>query len=371
MTVWLIRYSEIFLKSDYVRREWEKRLIDNIGAVLPSAHAASERGRIWLSGDVDPEQLRNIFGIVSFSPCVTCTIADLESTLLVFCKDIHLDAIQSFALRIKRVGSHPFSSQQLAETLGSLILTTYPHVKVDLTNPEKEIGIEVRENSCYLFDTIIPGPSGIPLGVEGTLVALISGGIDSPVAAYLMMKRGCTIIPLYVSLDGFLDDTVLVRAEKVVESLERYQPGIRLRVVKDSYLIKVKEELVKERAEKYTCILCKRRMYRIAEAICRQVGAKGIVTGESLGQVASQTLDNLLVLNSAVAVPIYRPLIGFDKEEIVRRAREIGTYKVSTSRTSGCRAVPNKPATAAQLERVLAIEKKLMESGIQITSDLN
>ena len=189
----------------------------------------------------------------------------------------------------------------------------------------------------YLYDTVIKGVGGLPLGVEGTLVALVSGGIDSPVAAWMMMKRGCRIVPIFVALDTFLDETVLARAERVVEVLRQYQPDIQIRVIHDPYLAAAKKELIRNPQEKYTCIFCKRRMYRIAEKVAQQVGAKGIVNGESLGQVASQTLDNLVVLSDAATIPVYRPLIGFDKADAITLAREIGTFDESTSRATGAK----------------------------------
>jgi thiamine biosynthesis protein ThiI len=164
---------------------------------------------------------------------------------------------------------------------------------------------------------------------------------------------------LFVALDTFIDETTIARAKRVVEKLAAYQPGIDLTVVSDSYLASAKEELVRRHLEKYTCIFCKRRMYRIATAYAIKIGAKGIVTGESIGQVASQTLDNLVVLTDAVTIPIYRPLIGFDKEETVIIAREIGTFEQSTSRASGCKAVPNGPSTKAKLDTIREIENKL------------
>ena len=153
--------------------------------------------------------------------------------------------------------------------------------------------------------------------------------------------------------------STIARAELVVEKLAQYQPGIKLTVVSDSYLAAAKEELVRRHLEKYTCIFCKRRMYRVATAYADTIGAKGIVTGESLGQVASQTLDNLVVLTDAAEIPIYRPLIGFDKEEIVVIAREIGTFEQSTSHASGCTAVPKGPSTKANLDTIREIESKL------------
>ncbi len=230
---------------------------------------------------------------------------------------------------------------------------------MNLAAPDVEIHVEIRQDECYLYDTVTKAVGGLPVGVEGTLVALVSGGIDSPVAAWMMMKRGCRIVPIFVALDTFLDETVLARAERVVSVLRRYQPDIQLRVIHDSYLAAAKKELIGNRQEKYTCLFCKRRMYRIAEKVAQEVGAKGIVNGESLGQVASQTLDNLVVLSDAATIPVYRPLIGFDKADAIALAREIGTFEESTSRATGCMAVPKGPSTKAHLAEILEMERHM------------
>jgi thiamine biosynthesis protein ThiI len=361
---WLVRYSEIFLKSDPVRRQWENVLIANIREVMPDVHVRNERGRIWLGGEVKPDRLKNIFGIVSFSEVEHICVDELEQFLPDYCRRHGIENAKTFAIKMKRVGTHTFSSNDKAIEYGNLLRKEFPHLKVNLANPDKEIHIEIRANEVYLYDSVIQAVGGLPLGVEGTLVALVSGGIDSPVAAWMMMKRGCRIIPLFVALDTFLDETTLARAELVVEILAQYQPGIKLTVVSDSYLAAAKEELVRLHLEKYTCLFCKRRMYRVATAYADTIGAKGIVTGESLGQVASQTLDNLVVLTDAAEIPIYRPLIGFDKEEIVVIAREIGTFEQSTSHASGCTAVPKGPSTKANLDTIREIERKLEATGM-------
>ncbi|MDD1670058.1 MAG: tRNA 4-thiouridine(8) synthase ThiI [Methanomicrobiales archaeon] len=358
--LWLVRYGEIFLKSDYVRRQWENVLVRNIREVLPPAcRVRSERGRIWVAGPVDPERLRRVFGIVSFSPVIRCALEDLDATLLSLARERGAGDIRSFAIRMRRVGTHPFTSQEKAVELGNLVRAEFPDLQVDLDNPDLELHVEIRNDTCYLYTTVIPGAGGLPLGVEGSLVALVSGGIDSPVAAWMMMKRGCRILPVYVALEGLLGEDAGARAEQVVEVLRGYQPDIRLRVIPDSYLTCAREELTRDGNERYTCLLCKRRMYRIAAAVARQEGAKGIVTGESLGQVASQTLDNLLVLDDAADLPVFRPLIGLDKDEITRIARTIGTFQPSTRIVEGCRAVPKKPSTSAGLEKIREIEESL------------
>lgn len=363
---WLIRYSEIFLKSDPVRRKWEKVLIRNILERMPDCRVRNERGRIWLKGDVDPGMLMSVFGIVSFSEVEHIPLDTLGATLPDYCRDHDILKVKTFAIRVKRVGTHPFSSHEKAIEYGNLIREAFPHLRVNLARPDKEIYIEIRNDDAYLYDNVTRGLGGLPPGVEGSLVALFSGGIDSPVAAWMMMRRGCRIIPVYIALDNVLDGTNLERAERVVHALRVYQPEIRLEVIRDTYLSIIQDELAAAGLGKHTCLFCKRRMYRIAEAFAHRVGAKGIVTGESMGQVASQTLDNLLVLDNAAGMPVYRPLIGFDKEDTIRIAREIGTFVPSTQKASACRAVPVKPSTNADLAKILEIEQRFAASTISL-----
>ena len=361
--MYLVRYSEIALKSEPVRRRWEDVLVSNIQKVLPGVKVSKERGRIWLDGPVDPEKLRKVFGIVSFSEVEHCKLEELNSYILDFCIRSGLEKAKTFALRLRRVGNHPFKSQEKTIELADLILARFKNLGVDLDEPEATVYVEIRDDDVYLYRNAVKGPGGIPLGVEGKLVALFSGGIDSPVAAWMMMKRGCKIIPVYADLESFSSVSALDRAQAVIEALRAYQPDLELMVVKDGFLKRAKEVLRKEDLENYTCVLCKRRMYRLAESVAREVGAKGIVTGESLGQVASQTLDNLFVLDDCASMPVYRPLIGFDKVEAEKIAREIGTYEPSILKAEGCKAVPYKPATKAKLEKVLAVEKALSREG--------
>jgi len=363
---WLVRYSEIFLKSDPVRRRWENILIANIIAVMPGIHVRNERGRIWLDGDVKPDLLKNVFGIVSFSEVEHIRLDEIDAYLPGYCRRHGFGEAKTFAVRVRRVGKHDFSSNDKAIEYGNLLRQEFPDLNVNLTAPEKEIFVEIRAHEAYLYDSVVKGVGGLPLGVEGTLVALVSGGIDSPVAAWMMMKRGCRIIPIYVELETFLDETNRARAERVTGLLARYQPGIELVVIRDGYLAAARAELAKKHLEKYTCLFCKRRMYRIAAACARLAGAQGVVTGESIGQVASQTLDNLLVLDDAAGMPMYRPLIGFDKDETMKIARGIGTFTESVSHATGCGAVPAMPSTAARPEKIRELEAALLSSAMPL-----
>ncbi|RLG37292.1 MAG: tRNA 4-thiouridine(8) synthase ThiI [Candidatus Alkanophagales archaeon] len=360
--MYLVRYSEVFLKSEPVRRHWESALVKNIKRAVGDCKIRTDRGRIWVEGVINPEKLKKVFGVVSFSECEHCKLDELEKLVIEFCKKAKIEHARTFAVRVKRVGTHDFTSQQKAAELGALILKEFPRLKVDLKKPEKEIFVEIRDDDCYIFDKVIQGVGGIPLGAQGRLVALFSGGIDSPVAAWLMMKRGCEIIPVYLDNSPFTDHTTLKRVESVAEVLRGCQPDFELRVIPHGdFLLRAKEVLSRRKMENYTCILCKRQMYRTAEAVAREEGAKGVVTGESLGQVASQTLENLLVLDEACSLPVYRPLIGFDKLETERIAREIGTYERSILPAKSCEAVPKKPTTKAKLEKVLEVEAELGE----------
>ena len=356
--LYLIRYSEIFLKSEFVRRKWEDTLIKNIKRVV-DCKVKRERGRIWIEADESAEnKLKKIFGIVSFSPCYHCKLEELNDFVVEFCKE-RLKDVKTFAVRVKRVGEHDFTSQDKERELGALILKHFPHLKVNLTNPDKTIYVEIRGDDCYVFDEIISGVGGIPLGVEGKIISLFSGGIDSPVATWLMMKRGCKVIPIHFDIRPFTSDKAVERAKKVAEVLKEYDPDFELRIVDHGkFLSEAKKVLRAKKLESYTCILCKRRMLKVAESIAKEENAKGIVTGDSLGQVASQTLDNLAVIDQACSLPVYRPLIGFDKVEIENIAKRIGTYEYSII-PAECKAVPKKPTTKAKLEKVLKVEEEL------------
>lgn len=357
-TVWLVRYAEVFLKSDPVRRNWERVLAHAIERRMPGVAVRIERGRLWATGPVDTEVLRKIFGVVSFSEAIFCPLDELDGAALAYADAHGIGDAASFAVRVKRSGKHDFRSPEKAADLGGVILDVHPALRVDLGRPDFELFVEIRGDRCYLYHEVVAGPGGLPEGVEGTLVALFSGGIDSPVAAYMMMRRGCRIVPLYVGLEPYLDEDALAKARAVLDALRAYDPDLELVVRTDDYLSRAKA-LMRRSEERLTCVVCKRRMYRLAAALADEVGALGIVTGESLGQVASQTLDNLAVLDGAVEIPVYRPLIGLDKEEIVGVARRIGTFAPSIAPGRGCRAVPDVAATKAALLEVEGLEARV------------
>ncbi len=358
--LYLIRYGELSLKSERVRRRWEEVLLRQLRSLPGVERAWRERGRLWVEGEGLEEGLRRVFGVVSFSPCERCSLEELEERVVDFCRRKGFDRGGTFAVRVRRTGSHPFTSPQKAAELGSLLLQTFPGLRVDLDRPERELFVEIRGRDCYLFSEVIKGAGGIPLGVEGRVVSLFSGGIDSPVASWLMMKRGCETVLLHLDVSPFQSAEARRRAERVAGILSRYHPGLEL-VVREhgGFLRRVREFLEEKGEERYTCLLCKRQMYREGERLAEERGAQALVTGESLGQVASQTLANLRVLDQACSLPVLRPLVGLDKVEIERLAREIGTWEESSKEVGRCGAAPPRPSTAARLERILELEEEL------------
>jgi thiamine biosynthesis protein ThiI len=261
-----------------------------------------------------------------------------------------LDENTKFAIKCRRVGKHDFTSQEMAAHCGGVVrkIVLAP---VDLTDPDLTIYVEVREDDTYIYHEKIKGPGGLPLGTQGKVVVLLSSGIDSPVATYLMMKRGCEVVALNCNNDPFTTPKALENFNLLVDQLNKYAKGVPIqkRVVDYGEYLQVAKD---KAPEKMTCVLCKSGMYRIAEKLARKIGADAIVDGSSVGQVASQTLSNILATRYGVDMPILSPLIGLDKEEITAIAKEIGTFPISEIDDGGCSAVPKYPETRADLERV-------------------
>ena len=231
---------------------------------------------------------------------------------------------------------------------------------MNLKNPDTTLGVDVRGDQAFVYSAVVKGAGGMPLGTQPKVVGLLSGGMDSSVACWLVMKRGCPVVPLYFDNAPFTDESTTERAMKVARVLFDWAIGFPRRVYVVLHGPNLAEFKGKRRFERLTCILCKRMMYRVAEKIADMVGAEGIVTGEAIGEQASQTLTNLRVLSSAATkYPIHRPLLGFDKAETEEKARRIGTYDASSQRAKGCTAFPRKPATIAKLWEVAEAEEAL------------
>ncbi|TRO54397.1 tRNA 4-thiouridine(8) synthase ThiI [Candidatus Bathyarchaeota archaeon] len=367
----LVRYGEIGLKTPGIRRHLEGLLSNHLGVML-TRQAASysmiirERGRFFIQttdAEVVAHAASRVFGVVSTSP--VWTVSSNPDKIINQVKELTPSFIsegQSFAVRVRRVKTHPFTSQEIASQVGAAIIEVtgknQPAAPVDLNNPDVEIHIEIREKSSYIFNTIIEGPGGLPYGSQGTVLGLHSGGIDSPVAQWLMMKRGARVIPLYFDSDVPPQQSLRTRALQSAKILAEWIPHNKVELLIMPYY-EILRQLSKSKHPKITCILCKRMMYRMGAIVAAQEGAKALVTGETLGQVASQTLDNLAVLDSVVALPIFRPLIGIDKSQTMDLARRIGSYDVSSQDVGDCFAVPKQPSIAALLDQIHEAEAAL------------
>jgi thiamine biosynthesis protein ThiI len=367
----IIRFSgELWLKKLWTRKYYEKRLARNLKQTLkhynvPYSELVRRHGRFYLKTDSAVEaadKLARVFGISSVSPAAE-TSSKLEEVIKksLFLAGILLKAGNTFAVKCKRVGEQDYSSSDVRKLLGQRVLDEFGEklgLRVDLDNPDVVLGVEVRDNEAFVYSQVIDAVGGMPLGVQPKLVGLFSGGIDSPVGCWLVMKRGSPVVFVYFDNSPFTDETTTQRALNVAEVLFGWAIGFTRKV----YVVQHGENLkqIMQTNRKYSCLLCKRMMYRVAERLAEQLRAEGIVTGEAIGEQASQTVTNLRVLNAAVKeYPVHRPLLGFDKQETEAIARKIGTYEASSKKAGACTAVPYQPSTKAKMEDVLKAEEKL------------
>lgn len=377
----LVRYGEIGIKSDQVRTRMESRLQENIRAMLQTRdlHGSVQcrHKRIYVetqtaSIDAVTDAVTDVFGVVSASPAVRVepTMADITTALASAAKK-YFDGTP-FAVRARRAGpqsAHPFTSTDIEREGGSAVYSAAEEAgfdpKVDLERPGQTYSVECREDAAYVFLERRDGPGGLPLGSQQPLVALVSGGIDSPVAAWLAMKRGSSVYPLYVDLGAFGGVDHRMRAAETVDGLQRFAPNVdcRLRIAPGGEAI----EQIAAETSMYRMLIARRFMFRVAEGVADSLGAVGIVTGESVGQKSSQTATNLRVTSAATELPVHRPLLTADKSTITDRARDIGTYEDSTIDT-GCHLLaPENPATRPALGAVEAAEPDSLNSLLERT----
>lgn len=361
----LVRYGEIGTKSSKVRVDMERLLRENLESMLASRDLSATVDHEWsrLLIRVDDAAIDAVttaacdtFGVVSASPaCSVDPTMDAITEALIAVAGDHL-AGATFGVRANRAGNadaHPFTSRDI-EVEGGSVVEAETGATVDLDAPDRTYFVECREDEAFVFTEKRPGPGGLPLGTQGTAIALLSGGLDSPVAAWEMMKRGCAVVPVYVDLGPFGGVDHQARAVSTVRELTRYAPGYdcSLRIVPAGDIV---QTLMAEVGA--TRMLSLRRvMLRIGECVAGDVGAHSVVTGESLGQKSSQTGGNLAATDAAISLPVHRPLLTRDKTDIVEQARDIGTFDESTI-TVGCEQVaPSHPETNATLEDVEAAE---------------
>ena len=355
----MVRYGEIGLKKGKTRITFENSLIRNMKAILREreieGNFKKEWGRIFFETEkVDEacQAIARVFGVVSCSACWKIGFKKIDEIVDACLKysEERVSKDKTFAIRATRAGNHDFTSMDVAKKCGAAIVEKFGS-KVNLKSPDVPIYVETRQKETYFFSDAIEGPGGLPLGVEGKVVCLISGGIDSPVATWLMMKRGCA--PVFVNFDlrPFADDKNVERVRKIFEVLKSWCYGFKPR----TYFVPHGDnltEFLKSAPRRITCLLCRRAMLKIAEKIADREKALALVTGESMGQVASQTLTNINVEDQAVRMPVLRPLIGLDKEEIIKIAKKIGTFGPSTTPVQCCSATPEHPETRAELDVV-------------------
>ncbi|HTN69625.1 MAG TPA: tRNA uracil 4-sulfurtransferase ThiI, partial [Methylomirabilota bacterium] len=250
----------------------------------------------------------------------------------------------------------PLTSPEINRQLGAVVKEK-SGARVDLSNPELTITVEILPRDAFFGFDKIPGAGGLPVGASGRLVSLISGGIDSPIAAYRMMQRGCRLVFVHFHSAPYLDKTSQEKVRRLVSMLTRHQFLSRLYLVPFG---EIQRQIVAAVSRPLRVVLYRRMMMRIAEGVARREKAKALVTGESLGQVASQTLENMSVIQQAATLPILRPLVGMDKQEIIDQARRIGTFEISSIPDQDCCQlfVPKHPATKATLDEVEDAESK-------------
>ncbi len=360
----LVRHGDIGVKSARVQTWMERELQSNIQAMLSARDIPGTVDRDWGRLYVetpDPgaaaTSIGDVFGVVSASPARTVD-PDLEVISRVLAETAAEQYTHgTFAVDATRTGDHDFTSQEVGEVGGEAIWSAVAgdfEPAVNLDDPDLRFEVEVRQDRAFVFTDRVEGPGGLPVGTQDTLVALISGGIDSPVAAYLAMKRGAPIVPLYFDLGRYGGVDHQARAFETIRSLSAYAPHLdwTIRVVDiGAYL-----ERLESRVGDTRMLSVRRLMFMIGDRIAEATGAKGLVTGESLGQKSSQTAANMAVTDLVTDLPVHRPLVGCDKQEIIATAREIGTYETSTVDTGCNRIAPDQPATRARLDRVAGAE---------------
>jgi len=361
----VVHYGEIALKGGN-RPFFENMLVKNIKLALhgldyDSVKRVSGRVLVKLGKNFDieriKERLEKVFGIEYFSFGQECK-QDVKTISNVALSNIKNKKFKKFKVDTKRSEkSFRLTSQQINEKVGALLKGKLKK-KVDLEKPDLTVFVEIVHDKAFVYFEKIRGPGGLPVGVSGKAVALVSSGIDSPVAAYKAMKRGLNVVFVHFHSYPYTDRASIAKTVSLVGILNRHQFGSRVYLVPFS---EVQDEIVTKAHPYLRVLLYRRFMLRIAEEIAKKEGAKALVTGESLGQVASQTLDNIHAVSAVSTMPVLRPLIGCDKNEIIGMAQDIGTYAVSIRPHSDCCSLflPKRPATHARPEQLEKAEAAL------------
>ena len=364
MKVVIIRYSEIHLKGNN-REFFESALISNIKHVLQDyTYEFARSNARYIIRKFDESQLeqivdavKNVFGVHSLSVAeeVDSNVEQIKAAALALAP-----TSGSFKVNTNRADKKfPIHSMNLSADIGGDILEAKPSLTVDLFHPDHVVNIDIRENGkTFVYSEIIKAVNGMPVGTAGKGVVMLSGGIDSPVAAYMMAKRGMTLRAVHFHSFPYTS----MQAKQKVLDLAKLVKKYSLRMTVDVVSFTEIQTAIHEKCpEEYMITIMRRFMMRIAEKLARMNGCGAVITGESLGQVASQTLESITSTNSVANIPVFRPLIGFDKDEIIEIAERIGTFKTSILPYEDCCTIflPKKPVTKPRLDAVLKVESAL------------
>ncbi len=365
----LLKLGELVLKG-LNRKYFEQRLIANINHRLEGLgkfKVYSLQSTIYVepqSGGCDMDEafeaLKQVFGIITLSRAAACEkSADaILRTARKYLAD-ELSSARSFKVETKRSDkSFPMTSIQLSQFIGGELQDAFPHLAADMHNPEVTVYIEVRDFAAYVHAGGVRGAGGLPVGTSGRAVSLLSGGIDSPVSTYMMAKRGLKIIPVHFFSFPYTSELAKQKVLDLASILTHYCGKMTVEIVPFTH---IQEEIRSKCPEEYFTIIMRRFMMRISQRIADMNGCKALITGENLGQVASQTVEAMAVTEACCTLPVFRPLIGMDKEEIVRISRQIGTFDTSILPYEDCCTVftPRRPRTKPRLEDVESVEAAL------------
>lgn len=371
-TAFLIKYAEIGVKGRN-RYLFEDALVHQIKFALKKCEGKflihKTQGRIYVDaeGEFDYEEavehLRHVFGISGICPVVYVEDEGFEKlcdTVVTYMADVYPDRNKTFKVHARRARkNYPKESMEINMDMGEVLLKAFPEMKVDVHNPDILLNIEIREK-IYIYSEIIPGPGGMPVGTGGKAMLLLSGGIDSPVAGYMIAKRGVKIDAVYFHAPPYTSERAKQKVVDLARIVSRYAGPIYLHVINFTDIqLYIHEKCPHEELT----IIMRRYMMRIAEHIAKETECLGLITGESIGQVASQTMHSLIATNEVCELPVYRPLIGFDKQEIVEVSEKIGTFETSIQPFEDCCTifVAKHPVTKPNLNVIRRHEYNLDE----------
>ena len=368
----LIKYAEIGVKGKN-RFLFEDALVAHIRHALKRLDGdfivSKESGRIYAAAqseyDFDEvvESLTRIFGIAAICPMVQVEdngYEDLKQQVLSYVDQYYEDKHFTFKVYARRGNKrYPVNSEQINRDLGEVILHTFPETKVDVHKPEVMLYVEVR-NKINIYSKIIPGPGGMPVGTNGKAMLLLSGGIDSPVAGYMIAKRGVKIDAVYFHAPPYTSERAKEKVIDLAKLVSRYSGPVHLHIVN---FTEIQLYIYDKCPHEELTIIMRRYMMRIAEHLAGEAGAQALITGESIGQVASQTMHSLAATDTVCTIPVFRPVIGFDKQEIVDVSEKIGTYETSVLPFEDCCTifVAKHPVTKPSIKMIERSEEKLEE----------